>query len=174
MEKKLSRLTAEQRYELVAYLDGELDEAATARIEKLLAENAVARQDVELLAATYALFDQLPRPKAHSGFTEKTLAMAKLEEVRTDVTQSPLYRAVQTAIPYIGWTAIMCVAGLAGFAITNQFIAGPHDPLVSELELIQNLDKYSEIGSIDFAQRLQNSEELMREIRGAQSANSSR
>ncbi|MCA9054188.1 MAG: hypothetical protein KDA75_10150, partial [Planctomycetaceae bacterium] len=101
MDKKLSRLTTEQRYELVAYLDGELDETSTARIEKLLAENSVARRDVELLAATYALFDDLARPKAKADFTEKTISLARLESVRPDVTQSPLYHLSQQAIPYI-------------------------------------------------------------------------
>lgn len=171
MEKKLSRLTTEQRYELVAYLDGELDDGATARIEKLLAENAVARQDVEQLAATYALFDCLPRPKAQTGFTEKTLAMAKMEDVRPDVTQSPLYRAMQRAIPYVGWIAVMCVAGVAGFAVTRNLVPAPSDPLVRDLELIEQFDKYTEVGSVDFVERLRSSEELMREIRGAQGGN---
>ncbi|MFV0443976.1 MAG: anti-sigma factor family protein [Planctomycetaceae bacterium] len=170
MEKRLSRLTTEQRYELVAYLDGELDDAATARIEKLLAENEVARKEVEVLAATYALFDQLPRPKAQSGFTEKTLAMAKLENVRPDVSQSPLLRRIQRAIPYLAWIAAMCVAGMIGFAITRLFVPAPNAPLVQDLELIQEFEKYAEVGSVDFLQRLRNSEELLREIRGANGA----
>lgn len=174
MEKKLSRLTTEQRYELVAYLDGELDEASTARIEKLLAENAVARQDVEMLAATYALFDSLPRPKAQTGFTEKTLAMAKLEDVRPDVTQSAFYRGVQKMLPYVGWIAVMCVAGVAGFAGVRLLQPNPHEPLVRDLEIIRHLDMYSEIGSVDFVERLRSSEELMREIRGANGADPSR
>lgn len=174
MEKKLSRLTSEMRYELVAYLDGELDEAATARVEKLLAENAVARQDIEMLAATYALFDNLPRPKAKADFSEKTLAMAKLEDVRPDVTQSPLYRASQRAVPYLGWTAVMCLAGLVGFYVTRFVVQEPHDPLIENFEVIRDLDRLSEVGSIDFLQQLQGREDLLREIRGGHSAVASR
>lgn len=166
MDKKLSRLTTEQRYELVAYLDGELDEQATARIEKLLAENAVARADVELLAATYELLDSLPRPKASSEFTEKTLATARLAEVKPDITQSPFYRGVQQSLPYFGWAAAMIVAGLLGFAATYRWVPQPHDELVRELELIQHLDKYQEVGSIEFLERLASQEPLRNELRG--------
>ena len=174
MDKKLSRLTTEQRYELVAYLDGELDETSTARIEKLLAENSVARRDVELLAATYALFDDLARPKAKADFTEKTISLARLESVRPDVTQSPLYRLSQQAIPYIGWVAAMCIAGLIGYSATRFWVRLPNDPLVEDLEVIRRLDKYAEVGNIDFLQQLQGNPAVLRDIRGDHGANSSR
>ncbi len=174
MDKKLSRLTTEQRYELVAYLDGELDPAATARIEKLIAENAVARQDVELLAATYQLMDDLPRLQAKSDFTEKTLAMARLEEVRPDATQSPLYLRSQRALGYIGWIAALCVCGLAGYGVARFWVTQPHDQLVQDLEIIQELDRYAEIGSVDFLEQLRGSPELMQEIRGTPRAQATR
>lgn len=174
MEKKLSRLTTEQRFELVAYLDGELDEGATARIEKLLAENAVARKEVELLAATYSLMENLPRPKARPEFTEKTLAMARIEEVRPDVTQSPLYQWSQQAIPYVGWMVAMCAAGLLGFAAMRFWVPQANDPLVQDLDVISEIDRYAEIGSIDFLERLRSSQELMHEIRGEPRANPTR
>jgi hypothetical protein len=174
VDKKLSRLTTEQRYELVAYLDGELDEAATTRIEKLIAENAVARQDVEALAATYQLMDHLPRPRAEAAFTERTMALARLEDVRPDVTQSPLYRRSQQAIGYIGWIAALCVAGGVGFAATRYWLPQPHDALVRDLDMIRELDKYAEVGGVDFLQQLRGSDELLREIRGGSGANATR
>lgn len=167
MEKKLSRLTTEQRYELVAYLDGELDGAATARIEKLLAENAVARADVELLAATYELLGSLPRPKASPEFTEKTMATARLEAVKPDVTQSPVYRGIQQSLPLFGWAAAMIVAGFLGFAATYRWVPQPHDALVGELELIEQFDKYQEVGGIEFLELLSTREALLQQMRGA-------
>ena len=170
MDKKLSRLTTEQRYELVAYLDGELDEAETARIEKLLADNAVARADVELLAATYELMGELPRPRATSEFTERTMATARLEEVKPDITQSPLYRGIQQSLPYFGWAAAMIVAGMVGFAATYHWTPEPHYDLVRDLELIEHLDKYQEVGSIEFLERLAASAELLQAVRGPERA----
>lgn len=170
MEKKLSRLTTEQRYELVAYLDGELDDAATARIEKLLAENAVARADVELLAATYELLGDLPSPAVTSEFTERTLATARLEEVKPDITQSPYYRAVQQSLPYLGWAAAMLVAGGVGFSIAYRWTPQPHDHLVRELELIESLDKYQEVGSIEFLEHLAANAGLLDSLKGTDRA----
>jgi anti-sigma factor RsiW len=166
MEKKLSRLTTEQRYDLVAYLDGELDAAETDRIEKLIAGSQVARGDVELLAATYELLSELPRPKAGGDFTERTMATARLEEVKPDPTRSPIYRGVQRSIPYIGWIALLLVAGCVGFAATRYWVPRPHDMLVDDFEIIHQLDKYTEIDSIDFLERLSSSEALMTDIRG--------
>ena len=173
MEKKLSRLTTEQRLDLVAYLDGELNESETQRIEKLLAESEVARAEVEVLAATYELLDELPRARASKDFTEKTMATARLEEVRPDISQSPLFRRLYRAVPYLGWTVAMIVAGGLGFAATRFWTPQPHDPLVRELDLIRNLDKYSEVGSVDFLQRLASSEALMQELRGESHAQTS-
>ena len=65
---KLSRLSTEQRGDLVAYLDGELEEDATAAIEHVLAHSNVARNDVEMLARTYDLLDQLPHLAAPEKF----------------------------------------------------------------------------------------------------------
>ena len=45
--EKLTRLTTEQRDNLTAYLDGELDEDGTRLIETVLASSTVARNDGE-------------------------------------------------------------------------------------------------------------------------------
>jgi anti-sigma factor RsiW len=166
MEKKLSRLTTEQRYALVGYLDGELTDPETVQIEKLLAESAVARTDVELLAATYELLNELPRPKAPSGFAEKTMATARLEEVRPDLTQSPWYQRLRWAFGYAGWIAVLLAAGLVGYAATRFWTPQEHDILVRDFEIIHQLDKYAEVETAGFLERLSNDHELLREIRG--------
>ena len=165
MENKLTRLTTEQRYALVAYLDGELNEAETEQIEKLLASSAVARTDVEFLGSTYDLLDELPRPKASSDFTEKTLATVRLEDIQPDLTQSRLYKGTQKGLVLAGWSFVILVAGFLGYAATRYWMPQEHDILVQDLETIEHLDEYTEIGSLEFLERLSNSPELMREIR---------
>jgi anti-sigma factor RsiW len=167
MEKKLSRLTTEQRYELVAYVDGELDDAATARIEKLLAESSVARTEVESLIATYELLGTLPRPRASQDFTEKTMATARLEDVRPDVTQSPAYRSAQRGVKYAGWLVAMCAAGLLGYAATRFWAPRDYDGLVRDLDVVRQLDKFAEVGNIEFLDRLASDPGLMNELQGA-------
>ena len=165
MEKKLSRLTTEQRYALVGYLDGELTDAETAEIEKLLAGSAVARTDVEMLAATYELLDQLPRPKAAADFTERTVATARLEEAPRDLGEAAWSKRVRWALGYAGWIAVLVAAGLVGYSATRFWTPQEHDLLVRDLEIIHQLDKYREVGQTEFLERLANDESLMRELR---------
>ncbi len=165
MDRKLSRLTTEQRYDLVAYVDGELDDSDTTRVEKLLAENAVARGDVETLIATYELLRELPRPRAAGDFTEKTIATARLKEIRPDPVQSPLYRFVQQKIGYLGWVLALIAAGLIGYSITRFYVPQPHDVLVQDLDVVEHLDRLTEVGDYEFLERLANDAALMREIR---------
>ncbi|MEZ6065112.1 MAG: hypothetical protein R3B90_05275 [Planctomycetaceae bacterium] len=165
-EKRLTRLTTEQRYELVAYLDGELSDEDTRKIEQLIAGSAVARGDVELLAATYELLGELPRPKASGDFTERTMATARLDEIKPDLVSSPLIDGIRRSLSYIGWIALLLVAGAIGYSATRFWAPRPYDTVVRDFEIIEQLDKYTEIGSTDFLERLSNSERLMSEIRG--------
>lgn len=166
MAKKLSRLTTEQRYELVAYLDNELDEARTARIEALLAESNVARTDIDLLARTYELLDLLPRVKMSSEFTERTMATARLEEVKPDHIDNRLQQRVRGWFVTAGWVAAMCGAAMIGYGITRHAIPQPHDLLINELEVIEHLNEFIEVGSPEFLEALANRESLMQDLRG--------
>src|SRR6186997_1826046 len=115
--EKLTRLTTEQRDNLTAYLDGELDEDGTRQIETVLANSTVARNDVEVLAKTYELLDLLPRPKASGEFTEKTVQTAKLAEVRMDPRQSVWYRHGKRIVRRGAWAAILLVAACVGYSL---------------------------------------------------------
>ena len=66
-----------QQENLIAYLDGELTDEAAASVEKTLAEQVAARQEVEKLTRTWELLDLLPEGRASHGFTEKTLTAVR-------------------------------------------------------------------------------------------------
>ena len=120
---KFNRLTPAQRSDLVAYLDGELAEQATAEIESVLAHSSVARNDVELLARTYDLLDDLPRVKATQEFTERTLATIRMDDVRVDWTQSEWYQWLRRGRVLLVWSAVMIAASGAGYAVTRIAVA---------------------------------------------------
>jgi len=161
---KLTRLTAEDRAELVAYLDGELDETLTQRIETVLSQSPVARNDIEMLVRTYDLLDLLPRPKASTEFTEKTIATAKLAEVPVDYTQSAAFQKVRKLVPVLGYAVLVAAGGLAGYAAMNQYVPLPEDALLRDLPVIEKLDDYTEVGDVQFLERLGNEPSLVRDI----------
>src|SRR5579859_2895023 len=77
---KLARLSSEQRENLTAYLDGELDEATTQDIEQVLAVSEVARHEVDMLSRTWDLLNALPTHKASEEFTHKTMSNLRAAE----------------------------------------------------------------------------------------------
>lgn len=164
---KLARLNAEDRDNLTAYLDGELDENATRRIESILTSSSVARNDVEIFARTYELLDLLPRPSVGQEFTEKTVAVAKLEGYRKPISNQKWYRWLQRAAPLAGWSLAFLIAGTCGFAFTNQWLPQSDDLLLKELPLIQNLDVYNEVDSVQFLEALSAQKQLLDDIQGA-------
>src|SRR6478672_1711591 len=70
---KPSSLTAQDRENLVAYLDGELDDRTARALEAKLSRDTQARAELEALKRTYNLLDFLPRDEASSQFASKTL-----------------------------------------------------------------------------------------------------
>ena len=167
--EKLSRLSTEDRENLSAYLDGELDDGGTQRIETLLVQSSVARNDVELLSKTYDLLDELPRPDAPKDFLEKTLATAKMEQVKHPISEQQWFITTQKMLILSGWTVALVVASAIGFMVTNQYVERPDDALIQELPLIQNLDRYEEVQSVEFLDMLTADEKLMEEMRKATS-----
>ncbi|MFN9717365.1 MAG: anti-sigma factor family protein, partial [Planctomycetota bacterium] len=63
-----------QLSELVAYLDGELDEHACESVERQLVANPGLRRYAETLDRTWQLLDSLGDAPASGAFTQKTLA----------------------------------------------------------------------------------------------------
>ncbi|MBX3442189.1 MAG: hypothetical protein KF774_07260 [Planctomyces sp.] len=152
--EKLTRLTTEQRENLAAYLDGELDDDATRQIETALAQSTVARNDVEMLARTYELLEMLPRPRASQEFSEKTLAVAKLTDVRADFRRSRWYRATQRGLRWTGWAAILVAAACASYGVARYRLPRHENLLLDDLDVIQKFDRYEEAGEVFFLERL--------------------
>lgn len=164
---KLARLSSEDRDNITAYLDGELDENSTRRIESILTSSSVARNDVEVLARTYEMLDLLPRPTVGKEFTEKTIATARLEGYRKPVSQQQWYRAIERLVPMVLWSAAIVLAAVTGYSITNHWVPRQDDQLLDQLPLIRNFDTYSEATSVDFLHALAGQKQLLEEMQGA-------
>lgn len=159
------RISVSDRSDFAAYLDGELPDNETRRIEGVLAENAVARADLEQLSRTYELLDELPRVNAPKDFAAETVKTARLAEQSTDITQTRWYRTSVEALRLSGWTLALVIAACLGYVATSRWIPQPRDPLVDELPLIDNLDKYQEIHDYAFLERMAGSAILMERVR---------
>ena len=59
--------------ELVAYLDGEVDETSAREIERRVATDPVTRTKIQSFKKTYDLLDYLPTPEPSADFATKTV-----------------------------------------------------------------------------------------------------
>jgi hypothetical protein len=137
--------------ELVAYLDGELDAESGRRIEALLASDPAVRRRLQSLERTWDLLDELDAAPLGEPFTQTTLemvAVAARQEVEKSRAEAPRRRRRWL----LGVGAGLLAAIAAGFLAVA--LHNPDRQLLQNLPLLENLDEYRQIGSIDFLHRL--------------------
>ncbi len=156
-----SALSPEQRADLVAYLDGELDNEAAVAIERLLAANPEVRREAELLSRTFELLEELPHVATSKEFTARTLSAIKVSRVEKSgsggaarLWSQPMRRAVVAA----GSVCALVAAALIGYLSTNRWIPDRSEALIRDLPVIENVDKYAEVEDIAFLRALEKSE----------------
>src|SRR5258707_15809561 len=66
-------LSDEERTELIAYLDGELDAQASRAVEARLNLDPQTRHEAGTLRSAWAMLDYLPRAEPSTAFTSRTL-----------------------------------------------------------------------------------------------------
>jgi len=139
--------------ELVAYLDHELDEETSRRIEQLLATDPKVRGTLQQLERAWDALDELHRVEVDEHFTQSTLEMVaveasgELETVRQGTTRRRAKRWL------LGTTGLLA-AGLAGFFTALWLWPDPKEQLFDDLPVIENLDQYRQIDDIEFLRLL--------------------
>ena len=157
---KVLRLSADQRDDLVAYLDGELPDGQARAIDQVLAQSEVARHEVEALARTWEMLDALPVPKASVEFTDRTMTTLKVGEVPYNITEQPWFAYVTKGSVLAVWFAVLGLSGWFGFQITTRWIPNEQEQILEDLPLLQRFDAYQEVQSFDFLEQLNKSGEF--------------
>lgn len=155
--EKITRFTSDEREDLTAYLDGELDEKRASEIELKLTRSEHARREVEILSRTWDLLGLLPQPSVSGEFSHKTMAIARqADEPQSDRTKKVLRWGQRIACLSV-WGVALCLTASVGYQITNRWIPDDSRLLVEDLPIIDNLDNYREVGDVDFLRQLQTS-----------------
>lgn len=152
---KFARLTPEMRENLIAYLDGELNETEMAAIETTLSRNQVARHDLEQLSRAYELLEYLEKPQLSQEFTNQTMSLISLQAAQP-WTQSAgwttgLYRGVMLLV----WGVAIVAAGAGGYTLASRMIPNDGDALLRDYPVIEKLDQYREVGDLEFLKQLE-------------------
>lgn len=133
-----------QLTELVAYLDGELGEEESSRLERRLAENPPLRGYAESLDRTWQLLDTLGEATASGEFTQKTLASLAVisnEELSTQSQSANRNAGWIRRIPLtriLSWTVIGFVGTSAGLLFGRSSQAPTANS--EDVQLLRQLD----------------------------------
>lgn len=154
------RLTPEERANLVAYLDGELNEAESRAIATKLTQSVTARREIDVLQKTWEFLEYLPMPRASESLTQRTLTEVERIVVAGDKragTASQTVKRVATILLCVLATSVCLGAGLV---LVRWIWPHPTARLARDLTIAEHLDEYRDVGSIDFLERLDKSPEF--------------
>jgi anti-sigma factor RsiW len=157
----MAALNEEDRANLVAYLDGELDEAATQAMEARLNLEPQLRAEADALRQTWGLLDYLPKAEPSATFTNRTLERLSLEKMPV---------STQLAIPAQGrltwrsaalWAGGLVAATAAGLGI-GYYLGDPGPdasaeadaPMIRHLRVAERWRYYENAEDLDFMRQL--------------------
>lgn len=144
-------LTADE--ELVAYLDGELDAEGAARVERRLADDPAYRARLSHLQRTWDMLDSLTRSEAGDDFAKSTMEMVAVRAAEDAQTgQMRIVRRRNLAWLAVGTAVLLAV--LAGYGIAMRRLDRSNRELVRDLPVIERIDEYRSVDSVDFVKRL--------------------
>ncbi|WP_435005447.1 anti-sigma factor family protein [Tundrisphaera lichenicola] len=148
------RLSPEDRSNLVAYLDGELNEAQTRAISAKLAQSTTARREVAAFQKTWDMLDLLPRTEASDDFASRTLTFATVGGVpgeRMASAASAMARTIGIGVAYATTLALMSVVG---YFLVARLWPDPTARLARDLPIAESLDEYLDVGSIEYLEKI--------------------
>jgi hypothetical protein len=160
MRPEQQRLTPHERANLVAYIDGELDDAQSRAIATKLAHSATARREIEALEKTWELLEYLPRPKASEEFTARTLTQVTRAELEGGELGSFVRQTTQKAVRGAVWTVAALLAFALGYGVMQWVWPNPVDRLTRDLPIAEHLDEYRDVGTFEFLKELADSPEF--------------
>lgn len=155
-----------QTENLVAYLDGELDEVTATAVEQRLADDADTRHRVDKLSRAWDLLDLLPSRKASQEFTERTLTAVRTgvvpveTEADTQGEQIQSHAQLSTLSQSTKWgqrslaLAVLVLVALAG--LKNGYLtgAGSTEQLLREYPMLKRAHEYRDATNADFLKEL--------------------
>jgi hypothetical protein len=140
--------------EIVAYLDGELDGEAEARIVRHLGEDAAYRARLAQLQQAWDLLDNLRGSEADDEFVQSTVAMVAVQaEVEAKTLRQKVVR--RRSLLGLGAVGVTLASLVIGYAIFHYKLTEPDRKLVRDLPVIERMDELRNIESIEFLKQLE-------------------
>ena len=164
--KKALPAEVEELSDLVAYLDGELDDSSLELIERRLVDDIPLRRSAETLDRTWQLLDTLEDAEASGDFAQKTLASIAAAGAGIDVdaaADTPVLRKSGGITfpwrPAVSLFAVSFLTSTLTLAITrwNAAAATPDSDriLLQNLDVLKDYSAYRLVPDVQFLRELQ-------------------
>ena len=140
--------------EIVAYLDGELPRDQAQAIERRLADDPVFRARLTHLQQAWDMLDRLGQAEADENFTHSTVAMITVKAGEDSTGEQRRTRA-KKQLTWAAMAGLALVAGVAAFIAVDRRLNSENRALVRDLPVIERVDEYSNVDSVEFLKRLQ-------------------
>jgi anti-sigma factor RsiW len=140
--------------EIVAYLDGELDTEAIARVERRLAEDSAYRSRLSQLQHAWDLLDNLRRTEADDDFVNSTVAMVAVQAEQDAKTQK-LRTVRRQSFAWLALVAAVLFSMASGYVVLHRRMTRGDRSLVRDLPVIEHVDEYLNIDDLDFLKQLE-------------------
>ena len=139
--------------EIVAYLDGELTPEQAARVESRLADRPDYQKRLQDMQQAWDLLDSLPQVDVDESFSRSTLEIVALsaEEDLQGTRSSSATSHRRQWFSRLGYTLISAAAGLA---LAVWLTPRAQDKWLQDLPVIENVDMYLHIDSVEFLKSL--------------------
>lgn len=156
-------MSEDEKAELVAYLDGELDDVTTQALEAKIAADPVVRAELDTLKQTWGMLDYLPKASPSPNFTNRTMERMTLEKGAAPTLTAPLPpRRIHWPIGLSAAAAILLALG-AGYygamllwppASDVESIPDADLPLVRQLRIAEKWRSYEHVDDLEFVKKL--------------------
>jgi anti-sigma factor RsiW len=140
--------------ELVAYLDGELDAAEAARVERRLAEDASYRARLAQLQKAWDLLDTLQRSEADDELVHSTVAMVAVQAAE-DAKSQGMQIIRRRNLGRLVVAALGLLTITVGYVAVQRLTTREDRRLVGDLPVIERVDEYRNIDNLEFLKQLE-------------------
>lgn len=153
-------LSEQEREELIAYLDGELDPEAARAVEEKLQRDPRWQREAEGLKTAWDMLDYLPQAQATATFTEQTLTLFAASRSR-----QLRWRRWRRWLGFTSWAAAVVVAVFFGWHAAKRPLSdasptplpAPSEEIVQLLEHHDYWPYYEKVGTFSFLRELDRS-----------------
>ena len=139
--------------DLVAYLDGELDDQRSRSLEETLAHDDRARQELRLLEYAWDALDELPQVEADERFTSSTVEMIALEATE-DLAREQSNLPRRRLFRWLAAVAVLLLSATISYGVTSRIDLNGNGTLARDLPLLERLDEYRQIDEFAFLEQL--------------------